>query len=133
MSLFGDLLIFIVSGIFLLLSLKTYSGFIYPLLQRTYYRGKVKDHLSFKKDITYLGSMLLGWVVFIFIWCLYLFSSGYILKCFRPHEPVALISLIIYGSTFMVLIIATSWPRQIGSRVVRRGWLDVLESGRGNP
>ena len=115
----GNVLSFVFASFYVVSSYYIYGNFIYPMLIRNYRKGLDINFDYFKKDIIYLGSMILGWLILMCWWIGYLFTF-LIVKKIGGTEAVSVACLNISGSVLVLSVLATGWPKLIGSFLLRR-------------
>lgn len=103
----GNILSFVFALVYVFLNYHLYKRLIYPMLIKNYCRG-------------YLWVMtLVGWLLVIGLWLVYLATFLVVAKT-GGDKDVSIIFLKISGCSLILTMVATSWPKPIGSFLLRK-------------
>ena len=89
------------------------------MLIKNYRKGPDIDFDYLKKDIIYLGSMILGWLILMCWWIGYLFTF-LIVKKIGGTEAVSVFFMKISSCALFFSVMATGWPNPIGKFLLRK-------------
>lgn len=104
--------------LYIFLNYTLYKKAIYPGLIRNYHDGHIKNRGDFKKSILFSVSMVLGWFLLLGLWLLYL-ATFLIVALVGGDAIVSTVCLNIAGTSLLLSMVATGWPKPIGRFLLR--------------